>query len=478
MQQKLHRIRLVGWYGKGASGDDLLARCTEAVFRQAAAEQDIAVEFTEGDDHDLLLIGGGTILGSWHGDIRTGVEASTAPILVFGSGFRELLPDQMQRNRRPITALLKRCCAIGVRGPLSMDKLTTHFPEVADKVEIIGDPALGFAPLDLGYRQNGRHRVALSVRHLGGNELQNSGNAHMQRLFAELADHFVRTLSSEVTFISFSGGEFEDDMVALKRCHELMRTRDLANVRFVEHCDPPELQMSRLGGFDVVLSQRLHATVAAWLQGIPTVILDYQFDKATDLFGALGGDYPILRSERVSVPAYLDAWQALQTTGPTLLAQLRKQRVELRHRQLFFARTALEHMLRRTVHAPIQAERTCTSILKSYLRRYWHNLLLEGRESVALFGAGKHTEWLLNVVAGALGPKVAAILDDRASELGDVDGFTVVNPEIFTVSDVDAVVVSSDTCTEAMKRRCRELWQDRTIVLSPYDGLPPGPYEK
>jgi len=99
--------------------------------------------------------------------------------------------------------------------------------------------------------------------------------------------------------------------------------------------------------------------------------------------------------------------------------------------------------------------------------------------NVAIFGAGKHTEWLAWILRDADGPTVAAVLDDNP--VGKREAFRL-SPQAavgFDPATVDAIVLSSDTFQCRMSKRCRALYGRRTVpIIDLYSGLPPGPYPK
>jgi len=98
---------------------------------------------------------------------------------------------------------------------------------------------------------------------------------------------------------------------------------------------------------------------------------------------------------------------------------------------------------------------------------------------IALFGAGHHTKWLLELVDrfGMRAPVV--ILDDNLYTY-EVGGVPVKRPEVADTASFDAVVVSADPgrMTRILTGRCRELWDDKTSVVTLYQALPEGRFMK
>ncbi len=111
-----------------------------------------------------------------------------------------------------------------------------------------------------------------------------------------------------------------------------------------------------------------------------------------------------------------------------------------------------------------------------YIRDMWTKHL-SGCRQVALFGAGEHSRWLLDVVASADGPEVVALIDDNADRMPEIRGRPVVTPAGAGELQFDAIVISSDAAEERLFLRARQCFPDSRIVRL-YEGLPPGPYDK
>ena len=90
-----------------------------------------------------------------------------------------------------------------------------------------------------------------------------------------------------------------------------------------------------------------------------------------------------------------------------------------------------------------------------------------GRE-YALFGAGKHTHWLLEQLVSSNAPLPAVIYDDSPT-CDSVFDIPVKKPE--TPCAVDTVVLGTDTYAEAMSARCNELWGDAVQSINLYAGF-------
>jgi hypothetical protein len=115
-------------------------------------------------------------------------------------------------------------------------------------------------------------------------------------------------------------------------------------------------------------------------------------------------------------------------------------------------------------------------LLRRYMQAVWASLLADPRcreKGVALYGAGCHTRWLLEVLRDVPGPVLRCVLDDRVPPEGQVAGVPVVQPASIDPSSLGAVVLSSDAHEPALAARCAAVFGSALRVVRLYDGLPP-----
>lgn len=116
-----------------------------------------------------------------------------------------------------------------------------------------------------------------------------------------------------------------------------------------------------------------------------------------------------------------------------------------------------------------------------YLREVWRRVGLQAKgQPIAVYGAGRHTRFFLEVVAGVEGgARVECILDDNAGgQPAEILGIPVRTPASVAPSSVALVVVSSDSIEARLAERARAWAGGRggAPVVRLYEGLPPGPY--
>ena len=120
-----------------------------------------------------------------------------------------------------------------------------------------------------------------------------------------------------------------------------------------------------------------------------------------------------------------------------------------------------------------------TFLLRALVRdRVQRLALMDGIERIAIFGAGKHTQWLETSLEGITQPTVMAILDDKPDSTKTFFGRTPEKAADYHAETVDAILLSTDCLQEFMAARCRELYGPGVKLINLYGDLPPGPYEK
>lgn len=129
------RIGLVGFYGYNAYSDDLIALAIKEAFNERI-DIDWRILPLGGGDYgglDLVVLGGGSLLGLQLSNLVTGLQRTSTPFVIFGPGFRS--------NENPVSLqyLWDRAAFIGVRGEISVEGLQAAGLD-ASKIGFLGDP--------------------------------------------------------------------------------------------------------------------------------------------------------------------------------------------------------------------------------------------------------------------------------------------------------------------------------------------------
>lgn len=123
------------------------------------------------------------------------------------------------------------------------------------------------------------------------------------------------------------------------------------------------------------------------------------------------------------------------------------------------------------------ADKTITAELVSVLVKTKWTLWQKSYRRIAIFGAGKHTQWLLAILGENALKSIAAIFDDQP-QTSIIRGIKVATPTVSARSQIEAIAISTDTHVETLTKRARAIFGPDIPILFFYDDLPPGPYAK
>lgn len=113
---------------------------------------------------------------------------------------------------------------------------------------------------------------------------------------------------------------------------------------------------------------------------------------------------------------------------------------------------------------------------EAYFREVWQRLVRHYK-SVAIYGAGKHTDWLLHhVVSPEQIESVRVILDDCAPLNGSLQGRPVIATADYVPRPDEVVFVSSDVHERVMAERICKMFPE-TEIVAPYANTGYGPFE-
>lgn len=343
------RIRVFDWSGHNAVGDDLLAWVTQKSLEKAAAGLGAQIAFHRWWRYQASVCGGGTIFG--HGVFFKRMARRIAfdrnPYIVFGSGARRPDRDLNARERDCLRRFCEGARLIGVRGQGTKDWLESYGIQ---QVQVVGDAALAFEPVEVP-DMPGHFKVGVNLRHMGGGlrrEEQLSSNERNVRLFARICDEIVRQYGATLYFFDFCRNRLDSDLTAIRNVLAGMTERQAATAATIisfEENEDPVVAFSRLGRMDFVLSQRMHPSLMAWIQGVPSIGIEYQFGKTYDAFSPLGLQSFVLSIATMSVDQYLEKMTVVLDQESVLVDQCRAKVEELSLRQHEFLRRFLSTLL-------------------------------------------------------------------------------------------------------------------------------------
>lgn len=333
------KINLIGWYGKGGLADDVIQYCTKTVFYDEASQKGIQLEYVDSLDCDLIVIGGGSLLGFDCLKIAEKIKRARAPIVIYGTGFRMEKRILDNLNQRSTIGIMERASLKGLRGFLSKVMLL-HNEISIDGVEVIGDPALLFKPIPVDDFQ-GKFKVGMVVRNLNPYvEPQYVSNERIQQIFSKIGDYLVENFAAKIYFFSFTENFNESDLEGARKTVEMMRHRN--HTEIMKRIDDHVVLCSMLGKMDFLVSQRLHPSLLGWVQGIPCIAFEYQFNKTIDFMNSIGMDEFVVRTNEFVLETYEKKLDALLKEKQVILNQSQKAIDYWRSKQKEFAKRCIE----------------------------------------------------------------------------------------------------------------------------------------
>jgi len=323
------RVRIIGWHGNNATGDDLLGYCVRTVFLERSAEKHIPITFVDEGACDLAVIGGGTILGVDSMGLHKIVRDIKAPLIILGGGFRREKRDIGNEHRKSMDYLFKRAQLAGVRGYISQQFFIHNGIAVP---EVIGDPGFLFKAERLTRSFKGNHKVGVFVRNMGKTgEPQYVNNTKVHQQIAQVCDWLGEELGSTFYFFSFAENPFDSDTEGAQATISLMKKRH--SVEIIPYASDFVQQCSMVGMMDYIVSQRLHPIVLAWTMKIPCIGFDYQFSKTADFMNSIGMDEFVIRTDEFNMETYEMKFERLMSEKRLIIEQSRKS-IEYWHKKL------------------------------------------------------------------------------------------------------------------------------------------------
>jgi len=245
---------------------------------------------------DLIVSSGGTYLVE-HYDLDSKIfDLMTAvllrkPLVLYT---QSLGPFTGTRHRKSLRTVFQHAVAVLLRDELSR----THVRQLnvsdgnvlvtADAAFALADPQRWRAPVRAGERL----QVAVSVREWAHfrDVPATEGQARYADVIGGLITHLVRHHRAQIVFLSTCQGipEYwaDDSRLAVKLTAALPAdVRQHLTVDSGFHS--PGALLDLLGGFDLVISTRMHLAILALNAGIPPLTIAYEF-KSLELFQELG----------------------------------------------------------------------------------------------------------------------------------------------------------------------------------------------
>lgn len=303
------RVNYVGFTGRDNLGDEAVLAGVRKLLPELEIDRDLS-------DPEVLMVGGGTLING-KGYYLTRVIRNDSPDLervLFGTGVRS--PDfwGTTEDISEWTSFIESALYAGVRGPDS----NRYLEQLGHrgKLDVLGDPALALTRPSATVRVPGR--IVICPVHTSGNLWGGSDDA----VFAKLAES-VRSLRGNGHEIVMMSAFPADDRWLI----EIMQAADATDAGYVPGYANLDATMDLLASADLVVGERLHASILAAACTTPFVALEYR-PKIRDFARSIGMEDQVVRTDDLDrlddlVAATLEAGDQLRSDLVTAVDSIR-----------------------------------------------------------------------------------------------------------------------------------------------------------
>lgn len=261
------KIAIVGHYGGGKICDDLIGYTLARTLRIMFPGDKITVfdrsSISDIDqDFDLVLLGGGTLLGNNSIFLRP-----ENPFSIFGAGVR------IEKGwRKTAKLLLKKADTVVLRGQYSLKiskQIVSSEERLMGKMIGLGDPLLLLETSD----KRGRRCLGSNLRAMPFGETSALPSVYYEEFIPDLVSKIAEDEDLEAEYLNFADQDYAPGV------HKSIMISS------------PKEAIEQMNGYKYWIGQRLHSSGLALIKGIPTVFFNYQFNKAKDFCSTIDYDY-------------------------------------------------------------------------------------------------------------------------------------------------------------------------------------------
>lgn len=274
------RVSYIGFTGKENLGDEAVLAAVRHLFPWATIERDLP-------DPRVLMVGGGTLINGRHYYL-TRVLRNDSPGLeriLLGTGVRNPEFWGVTEPMEEWKAFIDSALYAGVRGPDSVRHLATL--GVVTGIDVFGDPALSLPrPPDVEPTPG---RVVVCPVFTDGNLWGGDDTA----VFDALAS-LIRRLRDEGREVAMMSAFPADDRWLI----EIMRRAGAPGLPYLPGYADLDETLRWLAAADLVVGERLHASILAAVCGTPFVAVEYR-PKIRDFARSVGMEQAVVRSDEM-----------------------------------------------------------------------------------------------------------------------------------------------------------------------------------
>ena len=348
------RAAYVGFVGYGNLGDEVLLQAHMELFTGIDLQPyrrsrllTLRHSVTSKPPYDFGILGGGTLIGQHHRWLEAveSLQAAGVPMFCLGTGvasptfwdlgqqdvaFLEHSPDEIPRWVK----VLKRFIYVGVRGPESQRQLAAWGLDCAD---VVGDTALSLAVTNA-------RAEPLSTRGIVGVNVRAVDEEPMwgeKQTYLDTVRQFIAALCGSGRQVRlFPTGKRDAETACV-----LAKGGPGAACNVVSAYDGYAEYARAVSECDVFVGQRLHATIIACMQGVPSLMLEYR-PKCRDFMASVGLQQYTVRTDAFTAQIGEAMVNELARRRTEISAQLDCRIGRLRHRQSVAADGLLRHLAR------------------------------------------------------------------------------------------------------------------------------------
>ena len=304
----------IGWLGHDNLGDEALFQSFKQIFNETSfiAYEPLPIELLlyrsarrRRSLFDLVFLGGGTLINdnNYLKPFSRAVQREKHSV-VFGTGVRDpefwmkFRPNlDITRQMQEWVAVLRNASFVGVRGPQSARALESYgLPQV----RVVGDPAIALC----SPRPETAKRTRIAAINLGC-----SGPmwGSQQQLNANVAE-FARSLLRDGWQVEFLPMHPADESLAENFKDEF----NLPQISIWRDFLSTSKTLNRIKHYDLLVGQRLHASILAGGSGVPTIALEYR-PKCGDFMESIGMSQFSVRTDQADPERLLSLLQEIET---------------------------------------------------------------------------------------------------------------------------------------------------------------------
>ena len=289
------KVGLFGFFGVGAYADDIIHDATVLALTRAGNALGVEMEFTTHLDQgdlsglDLLIVCSGSYLGPsriWPA-MALATGTLKVPVALYGTGYRREKEPLDNDARMRTQALLMKSYFTTVRGLTTVGMLMGNNIPVncinghGDTGILISDVMKDVVPpTDMLPERY----IAGNARCMPENEAKLVGNCITWDYLAKCYDTAIEQTDMDVVFVPLRMRPNDNDAEGIAQV--ITRMKHVNRTLVLPSLDAKGA-FSIIKGASLVFGQRLHHSIGGFSMDIPTVPMEYQFDKMGDFLSTI-----------------------------------------------------------------------------------------------------------------------------------------------------------------------------------------------